>query len=344
MILFDDHINLNLDQIAKKHYYNLIGDTLVDGKIYHKKNSLIGRIIEEKKDGSAKTNEIKFWNYLLNEDYKILKKLITDRPKKLKTLIGNIENEFGNNFFCTLTSQGKLVLTNFGKKVQGVFNYENFRKSKNCSDTYSKLNLVICPYCNDTKISVITIKDGHTDEDKKQALLQLDHFYSQSKYPYLSLSFFNLIPSCPYCNSTLKGKKVFDIDSHFNPYDKSLNNYFRFKLPNEMVNRSSDITIEYVQKRNFPDTHFTDLQIIPRYSGDDCKKKIFRIISLFKNYNPKTLASTNQQFPILFAPNPLDLNTLLEFGEIPTDWKKINNFSLGKLKRDIAIQLGVINP
>lgn len=344
MILFDDHINLNLDEIAQNHYINLIGKVLSDGKSYHKKTSLIGRVIKEKDKSSAKKKEIKFWNYLLASDYKVLKKLITGRPQELKKLISNIENEFGRNFFFKLNSRNELAITDFGKKVQGVFNYENFRKSKNCSDTYSKLNLVICPYCNDTKISVITIKDDHTDEDKKQALLQLDHFYSQSKYPYLSLSFFNLIPSCPYCNSTLKGKKVFDIDSHFNPYDKSLNNYFRFKLLNDLVNRSSDITIEYVQKRNFPDTHFTDLQIIPRYSGDDSKKKIFRIISLFKNYNPKTLTSTNQQFPILFAPNPLDLNTLLEFGEIPTDWKKINNFSLGKLKRDIAIQLGVINP
>ena len=57
----------------------------------------------------------------------------------------------------------------------------------------NSLNLSVCPYCNRQYIF-------GTDNNRKVGA-QFDHFYSKSKYPYLALSFYNLIPVC-LCGET----------------------------------------------------------------------------------------------------------------------------------------------
>lgn len=76
---------------------------------------------------------------------------------------------------------------------------KDFRKvdSKNW-DAYefiSMLNITVCPYCNREYISIV----GDLDQDLK-IRPEIDHFFPQSKYPYLSCSLFNFIPSCLLCN------------------------------------------------------------------------------------------------------------------------------------------------
>ena len=34
---------------------------------------------------------------------------------------------------------------------------------------------------------------------------QFDHWFPKKKYPLLAISFYNLIPCCTYCNSSVKG-------------------------------------------------------------------------------------------------------------------------------------------
>lgn len=53
------------------------------------------------------------------------------------------------------------------------------------------LGIKTCVYCN----SNYTVTDHHG-----VAYYDLDHYKPKSKYPYLSISFFNLQPSCPVCN------------------------------------------------------------------------------------------------------------------------------------------------
>lgn len=73
--------------------------------------------------------------------------------------------------------------------------------------------LQICPYCGMEYIKP-------TNRSKKQ----IDHFLPKRKYPFLSLCYYNLIPSCDICNeSPNKGakdpiEKVFDGKSIMHPY------------------------------------------------------------------------------------------------------------------------------
>lgn len=78
----------------------------------------------------------------------------------------------------------------------------------------------VCPYCNRQYITTSFSEDGKTRA-------HLDHFYPKSRYPYLSMSLYNLVPSCSVCNSSLKGEKEFSKDS-LNPYEDSYNDYFDF--------------------------------------------------------------------------------------------------------------------
>ncbi|MFX8327742.1 hypothetical protein ABTL71_18955, partial [Acinetobacter baumannii] len=49
-----------------------------------------------------------------------------------------------------------------------------------------------CPYCNRSYIYYIS--------RRKEIKPQIDHFFPKSKYPFLAMSFYNLIPSCQTCN------------------------------------------------------------------------------------------------------------------------------------------------
>lgn len=60
-------------------------------------------------------------------------------------------------------------------------------------------NLSYCPYCNaEVVYSVDAI------EDDKRLRTDIDHFFPRFKYPYLALSPYNLVPACSRCNERLK--------------------------------------------------------------------------------------------------------------------------------------------
>ena len=82
------------------------------------------------------------------------------------------------------------------------------------------LRVNVCPYCN--RQYTFTVKKSG---EKKGVRPQFDHFYPKSSYPYLALSFYNLIPSCPTCNHA-KGEKEIDI----NPYISGFNSNCRFAV------------------------------------------------------------------------------------------------------------------
>jgi len=80
-------------------------------------------------------------------------------------------------------------------------------------DIATKLNVNTCPYCNRNYINTVINKKG-----KHIIRPTFDHFFPQKRHPFLALSFYNLIPSCYYCNSSLKSATPTSIDTHIHPY------------------------------------------------------------------------------------------------------------------------------
>ncbi|CAM1341817.1 HNH endonuclease [Tenacibaculum amylolyticum] len=100
-----------------------------------------------------------------------------------------------------------------------LFGYSRLRKLRLMYIFAQDLGIKTCPYCNNNYI--LTIKKS------KKANLHFDHFYSKSKYPYLSLNFYNLIPCCATCNIT-KSDKDFNYNDYIHPYKDSLADKFKF--------------------------------------------------------------------------------------------------------------------
>ncbi|OAV66517.1 hypothetical protein Barb6_02584 [Bacteroidales bacterium Barb6] len=95
-----------------------------------------------------------------------------------------------------------------------------------------KLDVKVCPYCNRQYTFTITKEkqkgEKQKRKDKKTTRPEFDHFYPQSKYPYLALSFYNLIPSCHTCNH-IKGTERIGI----NPYLSEFGDKCKFVLKDE---------------------------------------------------------------------------------------------------------------
>lgn len=75
------------------------------------------------------------------------------------------------------------------------------------------LNIKVCPYCNKNYINNI----HYSNDNKIKRTCQIDHFHSKDKYPFLAISFFNLIPSCATCNHSKSNQPI-----GYSPYNSQL--------------------------------------------------------------------------------------------------------------------------
>ena len=105
-----------------------------------------------------------------------------------------------------------------------ILSYEDFHK-RVAYDIAASLGVNTCPYCNRIYINTIL-------ESKKKEIIRplFDHFFPHSKHPFLALSFYNLIPSCYYCNSSLKTATSISYDTHIHPFLEGYGNDCVFRV------------------------------------------------------------------------------------------------------------------
>lgn len=124
-------------------------------------------------------------NYLASLlDDNELKKLIIASPSDLKTIAAFYKGS--NAEFVKERSHSNFVLRNIF--INHAYDNALFDKL----EFIKSINRDTCPYCNRNYIYYLTA-------DKK-IKPQIDHFYPKSRYPFLAMSFYNLIPSCQTCN------------------------------------------------------------------------------------------------------------------------------------------------
>ena len=84
-----------------------------------------------------------------------------------------------------------------------------------------------CPYCNRGYIFIVK-----SDSAIGKLRPEIDHFFPKSIYPYLAMSFYNLIPSCSICNHTKKSKDPY-LDNLLSPYEIDYSTFkFTYNLKN----------------------------------------------------------------------------------------------------------------
>lgn len=86
----------------------------------------------------------------------------------------------------------------FGETESKLYPIDISEAPKDPDDHYTKhtfansLGLRTCIYCNRSYINYL--------ESPKRLTCEIDHIYPKSKYLFLALSFYNLIPTCKVCN------------------------------------------------------------------------------------------------------------------------------------------------
>jgi hypothetical protein len=112
--------------------------------------------------------------------------------------------------------------------LEEIFNYKKFTDINpthkwNAYELTKSLQMNVCPYCNRNYTMTLDVATGRTRP-------QLYHFYNKSCYPFLAVSFFNLIPSCYVCNSNLKRDLNFTNATHLNPYEHGFDDEIQFSV------------------------------------------------------------------------------------------------------------------
>jgi len=188
----------------------------------------------------------------------IIEKLLKANPTELKNLIYYFQIHFP-------TSIEK------GKELNKILRNEIFEKEYNnwsnrtiygAYTFVEQLDLKTCPYCNRNYIFIVNKKDGKLRPE-------IDHFYPKSIYPFLAMSFYNLIPSCSICNHT---KSDIQEDDLIHPYKIESNTINFTYIPN-----SINFIILEEEKYNI-----NNFQI--KISGAKRNIELFKLEELYKQH------------------------------------------------------------
>lgn len=149
-----------------------------------------------------KYNEFNKWLKVQKYNEKLSTKALDEIKNKNKKTVKILETNFE-----------KIELTNLDFFLKEIFDYNGsfsgINKFKWCRALWAKeLDIKVCPYCQRNYITNYHDEGNRNKEnkDKTRTTADLDHFYPQSEFPYLALSLYNFIPSCPICNSRFKLK------------------------------------------------------------------------------------------------------------------------------------------
>ena len=287
------------------------------------------------------------------DDTSYLEKLLISKPQELlalcTTLMGKIIPGYNDAEFedflkvknKTNRTQGETALYNKYndtlRNLLKVFDYET-QISENKSRAY-KLTMEqgrnTCTYCN--RQYVITV--GGKNDASRIVRPELDHWFSKELFPLMSLSLYNLIPSCSICNSSIKGNTIFRLDSHVHPYlDETPSEpqfKFKYKLTKEskwevVIDKSNDL-----KEKNMIETfkledlykHHGELEVkdilLFKYQNSDSYLKY-----LLKNLLVRYKYSEREVYRMMFG-TEIESSSLLD-----------RPFS--KLKKDILTQLGIL--
>ncbi|MFT0714631.1 hypothetical protein [Flagellimonas lutimaris] len=263
-----------------------------------------------------------YLNYLLNNDN--LKNLILTKPEDYNGLIAGISAAHPN--FVVPNSNENLILRNVF--IAHGYEHSDFDKL----EFLKRINIDTCPYCNRGYIYYLS-KSGEIKP-------QIDHFYPKNLYPFLALSFYNLIPSCQTCNGFgAKEGKDPNVENLVNPYLIE-NHNFKFTHRIKHIN-----FLNPLYDKNSIEVKFR--HHLAGHTG------VFKLDKLYQQHSDHVLELVIKSKVSYSGKYRSYLKSFkgLEFNESEIDRMILGNYSredeihkrpLAKLYQDIGIELGLI--
>lgn len=168
--------------------------------------------------------------------------ILTTLPRGLKKVKNVIDAKYPHIFDNKKKSS-------FQKRVLKAFGYSTYRKEELV--TLAKwLNVKCCPYCN-AQYTLFIDKRINGSYPKGLAKFQFDHFFNKSDAPYLSMSLFNLIPSCASCNLS---KHAGDMSIELNPYETDIASLFSFQAKDPIKLWQGAFSVDAAQIKLVPNS------------------------------------------------------------------------------------------
>lgn len=202
----------------------------------------------------------------LNEIYNNSKIILGADTKELKKIIIYFET----NFYCGIgyeenknTELYQTLSKIFIDDNTGLYkNFTNYKKEYDVYKFVKTLDLKTCPYCNRNYTFVVDEKSGKLRPE-------IDHFYPKSIYPFLAMSFYNLIPSCQICNHTKSSTLKEELE---NPYDITPNSYKFTYIP-----KNIDFTLVEDDEYNFDNFEI-------KITGKKDNLELFKLNELYEQH------------------------------------------------------------
>lgn len=315
------------NDVEKKIYDSIVKSNLKsDVKAFLTKNK-INEIITSKPDKLFQIHEEFYATSFSNYSWSEYKSFI--KAKNLKKL----------------TTNQKKLLQKYGptnKKLSIVFSYNKYisENKKKSYDISKEIGLNSCPYCNRNYTFTVVHVDKKTRKVNNSTRIvrpEFDHWFAKSDFPLFALSFYNLIPSCHSCNSSVKGSTTFELTTHIHPYVQEADEEFTFSYEKEGLSKNQ-IIIKYrgeKYKRTFEDMKMEE--VYRSHSDHELHDLL-----LLSNKNPPNHIRSLQA---AFVNCNIDLNNtevyrLLFGAEI--DAVNHHKRPLSKFKHDILKELGII--
>lgn len=218
------------------------------------------------------------------------------------------------------------------KVLKKCFDYTEFSKKNskwewNAYRLGKELGVEVCPYCGRQFISTVIVgKKQGNQKELKVLRAEFDHYIPKAKFPMFALSFYNLIPSCHFCNSSIKNVKELSTQKNIHPYQKTgaevTFRYDRVKKEIKLDFRNDDGRLKSTCKFfRLEEIYQSHTGIAERYMKE-AQEFSTGLLEEYKNFLEKNLKRKVSKKEILFR----------KF-RIPDD---IENEILGKFRKDIV--------
>ncbi|WP_259016674.1 hypothetical protein [Emticicia fluvialis] len=257
-----------------------------------------------------------------------LKEIILGKP----LILEEITNLFDKN-----------RISQYKAELETIFDYKGFYKWRNYNayTLAQNLQVNVCPYCNRQYTFTIINKAL----SKGSTRPEFDHFLSKGQYPYLALSFYNLIPSCKICNSSFKRSKEWTSKTHIHPYEEGFGNKCKFSL---RLEKQKGIDFFYGKENSFSiilrnkggekiQNNINDLCLEPIYNGH--KDYVREIIQKSIAYSESYVCELFNQYEGTLFSSPSDVQKMILNNYI--DEEDLDKRVLSKLAKDISEELGL---
>lgn len=250
---------------------------------------------------------------------------------KRRRKAGNFSQDIRDEYKPYLDEINKIIdYDDFINKTIEPNEYDAYRLAEN-------LNINTCAYCNRLYTKTV-INETENGKISKLTRPTFDHWFPQSKNPILALSFYNLIPSCNVCNSSLKSSTDMTLENNLHPYiNQDINFQFSYKLNSidkydftiknigDDLNTKSKNTADFFKLKEIYETHINEVE---------------DLLKIKKAYSVTYLKSMKAFFKDSSGLSNEEVYRLAFGTEI--NESKFERRPLSRMKRDILIELGII--